>query len=301
MQLLRDIALVAGFDLMDSLRSRRALLLLLVFFAGSVSATLLFVEILSQIEAVAASALRVPATERPGALTESLRGSTELIEALTKMVGEEQLVRQILDLPVLALFYGWVALTFSPALSTFIAGGSVAGERASGSARFALGRTGRTAWAIGKLCGQALVLLVGLQVAALGVWLVGRVHTTGMPALDTALWLCRMGFRGWVYGLPWLGLAMGLSQLTRSVHVAWGLCIAGLILGGALRGILRLPRVAALAPTLAESLLQLLPGTHAMDLWRPELADRAPAVALLCAMGVVAFTLGHLRFLRVDA
>jgi ABC-type transport system involved in multi-copper enzyme maturation permease subunit len=301
MRLLRDIALVAGFDLMESLRSWRALLLLLLFLAGSVFATLIFVEVLNEIEQVAANALRVPATSRPGALTASLRQSDELIHALTNLVGEEQLVRQILGMPVLAIFYGWVALTFTPALSTFVAGGSVASERASGSARFALGRTGRTAWAVGKLCGQALVLLVGLQIAALGVWVVGMIRTTGMPPVETAVWLARMGLRGWVYGLPWLGLSLGLSQLTRSVYVAWGLCIGGLIVGGALRGALNLPVVVELAPAFIEAARTLLPGTHELDLWRPALVDRAPAMGLLAAMGVVGFTLGHLRFLRADA
>ncbi len=301
MRRLRDIWLVAGADLRESLRSWRALLLLLVFAAGSVGAALLFIEVLSQAEAVAARALRVPATDRPGALTSTLRESQELLQVLNDLIGDEAVVREVLEIPPIALFYGWVALTFVPALATFVAGGSVAGERASGAARFALARTDRTSWAIGKLAGAALLLFVGLQLAAVAVWVVGALQTTGMPLAETALWLTRMAGRGWIYGLPWLGLAVGISQMTRSTYLAWGLCIGGLILGGALRGALNLPRVEAWDPALIGAVRVLLPGSHELDLWRSDWADRAPAAAILLAQGIVAFTLGHLRFLRADA
>lgn len=301
MSRLRDVLLVASADLRESLRSWRALLLLLVFAAGSVAASLIFIEVLSQAEAVAARALRVPATERPGALTSTLRESDELLQVLNDLIGDADVVREVLEIPPIALFYGWVALTFVPALATFVAGGSVASERASGAARFALARTDRTSWALGKLAGAALLLFVGLQLAAAAVWVVGALRTTGMPWAETALWLTRMAGRGWIYGLPWLGLAVGISQLTRSTYLAWGLCLCGLILGGLLRGLLNIPAVEAWDPGLVGAARTLLPGSHELDLWRASWVDRGPATAVLAAQGVVAFTAGHLRFLRADA
>ena len=297
----KDVALVAAADLRESLRSWRALLLLLVFAAGSVGATLIFIELLSQAEQAAARALRVPPTLRPGTMTETLRQSKDLVHIFNDLVGDEAVVTELISMPPLAVFYGWVALTFAPALATFVAGGSVAGDRASGAAHFALARTDRTSWAIGKLVGGALLLFVGLQTAALAVWVVGALRTTGMPLGETALHLTAMASRGWIYGLPWLGLAVGISQLTRSTYLAWGLCIGGLILGGALRGFLNLPWVEAWEPTVIGSLRVLLPGSHELDLWRSSWMERAPATFILGAQGAVAFTLGHLRFLRADA
>jgi hypothetical protein len=54
-------------------------------------------------------------------------------------------------------------------------------------------------------------------------------------------------------------------------------------------------------PTLGETLMQVLPRAHSLDLWRPDLASRAPAMAILVAIGVCWFALGHFVFRRRDA
>ena len=93
---------------------------------------------------------------------------------------------------------------------------------------------------------------------------------------------------------------MGTSQLTRSVPWARVLALGSLVLGALGAGVLHLPRITSRAPVLASSLLQLYPNSHRLDLWRPELLERLPALIMLLALGFAAFTLGHQRFLRRD-
>jgi hypothetical protein len=85
------------------------------------------------------------------------------------------------------------------------------------------------------------------------------------------------------------------------VHWARGLAliglIAGAILGNLLGSSLGEKHLGVLGPTLA----QLYPGAHRVDLWRPELVDRAPAMIMLVSLGLSALSLGYWRFSRRDA
>ena len=298
---LRDTLVVARFDLAESLRSRRALVLLLLFIAGSMAAAGVFVTVLREIENTLAAQLLVASVDSPGAMTDRMMQSPELLDVLGGLLRDRDLASQLLTVPPLALFYGWVATFFGPALVVFTCGDAIASEVQSGSARFALFRTDRLSWASGKLMGQALLLLVGMLAGAGGVWLVGFGWLGHFVALDNAVWLLRLALRAWVYALSFLGLCMGVSQVLRTRWWALGASLAltlGVLVGGR---VLDTSWAVEQAPILAPTLAQLFPGAHRVDLWRPELADRLPALVLLPALGAAWFYLGHLVFRRRDA
>ncbi len=211
------------------------------------------------------------------------------------------LALSLLSVPPLALLYGWVALTFGPVFVVLTSGDAIASELSSGSARFALARSERSAWALGKLLGQALLLLAGILAGALASYVTGFVQLASFPLMDTALWMLRYALSAFVYGFAFLGLALGTSQLTRSVP--WSRAMAVLALAGvsAAAGVLGRDDVRERAPVLADSLRQFFPGAHRLDLWRPELADSGPALAVLVALGFAYFLAGHVRFARRDA
>lgn len=301
MRRLRDAALVAAFDLGESLRARRVLVLLALYVAGAMAATGGFVAVLRELEGQLASALAVPTTSRPGAMANSLMESQELRRMLRELVGDAALVDQLVQVPLLALFYGWLAFTFVPALVTFTSCDAVAGEVASGSSRFALARTDRLAWALGKAGGQAALLGVGVLGGALGAWLVGFFGLSGFPAMDTAIWLVKIGFRGWVNGLPYLGIALAASLVLRSPTPARALALFLLLGVGVGDTLLSADRVVEAAPVLLPTLRQLLPGSHTLDLWRPTLLERAPALVMQPTLAAAFFALGFARFNRRDA
>lgn len=298
---LRDILLVAGFDLLDSLRSRKALVLLVLYLAGSVGAALIFLEALSSVEAAAADTLRVAATEQPGTMTEQLMASEQFLDMVTALVRDRELARELVSVPPMALFYGWMSLTFVPILVTLTSADAVSAEVATGSVRFALFRTERVSWAVGKLAGQSALMACGILLGALGVYGVGLVRLAGFQPAESAAWLLAVSGRTWTYGFTWLGLSMGVSQLTRSVSRARGIALIALFGTGMLGGLLRTDRVRDFAPVLVDTLFQLFPQAYRVDLWRPELMDRLPAFVMLLALGGLFFAAGHAVFARRDA
>lgn len=298
---LRDALVVAAFDLQSSLRSRKALLLLGLYVAGAVAAAAGFVTMLRAIEDTAAQALSVAATEQPGAMTTSLMDNEQLLDVAAELTGDRELARELLGIPPLALFQGWLALTFVPALVVLTCSEAIASEVESGAARFALVRTSRGAWALGKLLGQAALMSTGLLLGAVACWVVGYGWTNSFAPVDNAFWMLRFTGRAAVSGFAWLGIVLGLSQLTRSTNRARVLGLLSLVVLGGSRVMLEhADPIREHIPVLADSLLQLLPGTHVMALWHPDLAERLPGIVILLAIGGAAFTLGHLRFARRD-
>merc|ERR1712096_295803 len=105
-------------------------------------------------------------------------------------------------------------------LAAMTASDAITGEIANGSCRFALFRTDEMTWVWGKFVGQAGLLAVGVAAGAAGVFAMGLHGLAEFDAGTTAIWLARLSLRAWVYGLAWLGIVMGISQVTRSVHWA---------------------------------------------------------------------------------
>jgi hypothetical protein len=297
---IRDALVVAEQDLAESLRSRKALVLLGLYLAGALAACGIFVRVLQEVETVVADQLRVAHTSKPGTMTRALMESDELQDVLTGLIGDPVLAAELVRIPPMALFYGWVALTFVPALVAMTSSDAIAGELATGSARFALVRTDRTSWAVGKLIGQASLIGVGISLGAVGAYVVGWSGLLTFEPTDTAVWLARLSIRAWVYSIAWLGIVMGAGQLTRSVPGARGLGLLALVLLGTASVALGSPFVMDKAPILAPTVHQLLPGAHQLDLWRPDLALRMTAIGALITIGLAAFALGHQRLLRVD-
>ena len=298
---LRDLLLVAQFELADALRSRGVLGLLLVYLAGSVTGAAAFVSALASVEKALAAQLAVATTSKPGNITDALRDNEQFRQILGDLVGDASLVDALVAIPPMALFYGWLALTFVPALVVLSSCDTIAAELGSGSARYALARTDRLSWVLGKLTGQAALMAVGIAIGALGCWVVGFGWLAHFDAAGTAWWLLRLGSRAWVYGFAYLGLALGVSQLVRSANGARALAIAALIAVGVGRQILGIGYIAQHYPILSSTLLPLFPGYHAMDLWRPDLGGRGPAMVMLLALGGTFFALGHAVLVRRDA
>jgi ABC-type transport system involved in multi-copper enzyme maturation permease subunit len=299
---LRDIAVVAGYELGEALRSRRVLILTLLFVGGAVAGTLVFVELLESLEATLAEALAVAEPGKPGAVTAALMQSPEFLRMLGRLVRDDALASELAGLPPLALFYGWLGLTFLPVLIMLSSAETISSELASGSVRFSLLRTDRLSFSLGKLAGQTLLLAVGIACGALAVWVTGYLSLGSFEAGRSALWLGFLSIRIGFYAFAHVGLAVGLSHLTRSVPLSRALALGSLFVLGALWGVGRYSDVVREhAPGLADALLTLVPRSHMLELWQPALSDRLPALLMLVALGVVYFALGYGYRARRDA
>ena len=302
MNAFRDAALVAWFDLFESIRSRKFLALLVLHLLGAVVSTAGFVEVLKEIENTLADTLAVAATDKPGAMTSSLMASEEFQEVLARLLKDADLAAELVGMPPVALFYSWLIFFALPVLVIFTSSDAISSELASGSARFAMFRTSRMAWAVGKLGGQTLLMAIMIFAGAIGVWLVGYFQFGSFDGPATAWWLGRYGLRAVVYGFAFLGLALGASQLTANVNGSRALGLLFLILFGVGGRMVTSEHFLALdwVPQWIDTFAPLFPVAHKIDLYRPAVVDRAPALVMLFGLGIAFFVAGHWRLSRRD-
>lgn len=300
MSALRDAWIVASFELVEALRSKRVLVLALLYVGGAVAGSVLFIDLLASIEATLASTLMVADPSKPGAMTRALIESEQFRAVVSGLIRDPKLTDRLITLPPLATFYGWLSLTFLPVLVMLTSVESITQELQSGSARFSLVRCDRLSWAVGKLLGQSALMLASLALGSLATLIVGLFRMQGVEVVPTLLWLLMLSARASIYGFAYVGLALGLSQLTRSVQVARALGLGVLALLGILRAVLDSDWTIERIPVLAASLRVVLPRSHQLDLWRPEVSERMPAMVMLVALGISYFAIGHLVRKRRD-
>lgn len=295
----RSALTVAGHELADSVRSRRALVLLILYFLGALAATLLFVKVLHEVENRVESALGVTKSNRAGGATSSLWKNELFRDALVNLTGDKKLALELLSLPPLGVFYGWLSFAFAPLMVVLLSATRIADEVWSGSVRFVLFRTSRLAWCMGKFIGQACLLLAALLVSAAAAWFVGWVRLAAFDPGANAWAITFFAVKAWVYALAFLGLALGVSQMVTSPNMAAALSFVALVVMGI---------VGAVADHLAgggwrrvwELVHLLTPGGHQMDLWRLDMAHSLPAAVFLLALAIAYMLIGHARFSRRD-
>ena len=289
---LAKIWVVAQHDLVDSFRSKRVIALFLLFVAGSVGGALMFLATLHGIEASASEMLQQGGQARSALTSADLAKSPAVRELVAKLVGNESLARELLDLPPLAVFFGWMGFAFLPLVSVLVSIERISADFATGYARFAFVRVSRLSWSLGKLLAQMLLIAGLLLVAAVCVFGIGLERGGTFDAKPTLLWLGIFSLRLCVFSFAYVGLALGLSQLTRSPPVARALAVAALIALVISRWVLESGWLARIAPQLVY-LTRLLPGTHELALWRSSWDSNLVATAALLALGSAYFMLGY--------
>jgi ABC-type transport system involved in multi-copper enzyme maturation permease subunit len=214
-------------------------------------------------------------------------------------VGSEGVAAEILSVPPLALFYSWTALAFTPALILMTAPRRISEEVSTGSLRLALVRTTRLRWCAGKFAGQFAIVLAAVLLSGVGAWCTGRLRMPEADGIELARYLIVYALKAGCYALPFVGLALGVSQLTRSPNQAVLFAFSGWVVlgqaawisrrfaGGGWRRILRVTR-------------EIVPQAHRLDLWRLDWRHALPAATSLVALGLLYFALGYLRFRRRD-
>ncbi len=286
---------MAGFDLLESLRSRKAIMLLALYLLGSLGASGIFIRILS--------ALQDRLQEQMGHAVRmheimASPGMTRLVGALA---GDPEVAKAIVTIPPMAIFYGWLAIHFVPLLILFTSSDAISGDVSSGAVRFSLFRTDRISWAVGKLVGQTCLMAVGVLVGALGCWVMGLVWLDQMPVADTGYWLVRISGRAIVYSFAYLGMVMCASQMARTNARAGGLALVIMFFCWLSATVLQAGPIQKRAPTLTAVLARLFPGGHQLALWHPSLVRSGSAMLALIAIGLAFFALGFWRFNARDA
>ena len=293
-----DVALVAWFELFRAVRTWRAVALLVLYGVASAGAAYLFAEFIGLLENAMADQLGVARTETPGAMMSDLLDSQQLIEVLTAMTGSGDLARQLLDIPLPALFFLWLGFLLVPFFAASASAECIATDTRTRAIRFELLRTSRIELVLGRFVGQLLLTALASATSAVVMWGVTMWAMTGVPAGALAGWLAYYALRTWAFAVPFVGVGVATSQLTTSSAWARVMAIGATAGSWVAYGFARWLEDDR-APVVADLLLQLLPQGWIRDMWSPGAGWLASAVA--CgALGLGALAVGYLRFHRRD-
>lgn len=293
------IWLVARHELADSLRSRRVMVMGLLYFAGSVAATAIFITVLQKLEGQLSTALGLAASNKTGSVTATLWKSESFRQMMIALIGDKALAKSLLDIPPLALFYAWLSFAFTPALVMLTSASRISEEIWSGSARFVLFRIPRLHWCFGKFAGQAVQIAIALLLSAAGAWLTGFFRMNFFEPQATALAMLLFAGKAWIYSLAFLGVALGISQLCSGPNLAMAMSFLALIVMAILGGL-----SSAFAGDgwrrLWDLLNSLTPSSHQLNLWWGDSAHAIPATVFLLTLCCVYLLAGFARFSRRD-
>ncbi|MCX7825709.1 MAG: ATP-binding cassette domain-containing protein [Verrucomicrobiae bacterium] len=226
---LRNTWVITLHELADSIRSRRAIVLLILYTLNAIVATLLFVRVLHELENQLEKAAGVTKSETVGGTTSALWKNRGFREMLSHLVGNRETAEKLLETPPLPLFYGWLSFFYTPLLVMLMSASRISEEIWSGSVRFAMFRTSRLSWCVGKYAGQALQLLVALLLSGLAAWITGWLRMAFFDPGANAAAIMVFSLKAWVYGLAFLGLAMGVSQTIASPHLATAVGVIAMV------------------------------------------------------------------------
>ncbi len=296
----RAWACVTRNELADAVRSRRAGVVLLLYIAIAALTMNVFLSGLQRIERSLAEALSIPSSNTPGITTHSLWQSERFRQIVGEAVRDKSLVKDLFGTPPEILAYGALSFFYTPLLVILLTAHRIAEERASGSARYVLLRVPRLVWVFGKMGGQAILLLASLLAGAVAAWCVARYRMPDLQGWGTMLGMIQWSLRSWVFAMGFLGLSLGISQMTRMPGLASALGVLSLIIlsvlntlaeffsGPGLRQLWDLGRV-------------LSPFPWRTDLWRSSPMDFGPAALMVFCLGLCYVLLGYLAWRRRDA
>jgi ABC-type transport system involved in multi-copper enzyme maturation permease subunit len=294
----RKLGIVARFELLEAIRSRLFIVAMTLYGAGAALGSYVFIKTVQAAEAAARQSLAASMGLDEAKLPANLVREKAL-PLFTSLVDDVATRQQLLRMPPLSIFYGYMALNLVAALVLVVSAGTMASDISSGAARYTLFRCDRFTWAAGKLLGQEALLAAGLGVGALAAGGVGMTLESGFQP-ETWVWLLRTSFRAWLYANAYLGIFAGISLMAGSPLKAraFGL-FAWLGLGIAYSTVTadlanqRIPWLHYLGV--------LFPAAHHHALWSPNWGTYLPAAVALLLIGGCGFFLGHRVFQGRDA
>ncbi len=294
------ICQIAAAECSGAVRSRRALVTILLYLVLSVLSMNGTISAMGRMEKELVTALRLPESEKTGIVSATIWKSRPFRRMVRKSVGDE-VFEDIAGRHPVELFYAWLVFAFVPLLAVMVAGNRISDDLRSGSARYMLVRVTRAEWAVGKFVGQILMTAIALAVSALGAWVVALFRLSGVGAVPLLAGMFGWGLRALVYSVVWLGVALGLSQTTHSGSRATALGIVAIFVFLVLTQLLAHYGKSNDWRAVLENFDVLIPYVPRMLLWRRGMAPLLAGTGHLFALGIFYFSFGHVFLARMDA
>ena len=283
-------------ELLSSVRTRRALVVLVLYLAASLLTMYGCISALGKMEDQLAETLQLPTGAKSGVVSTALWKSRPFQRMVKSLVDDDLVYADIKGLHPAELIYAGFAFFYVPLLTVLIASNRVADDLHSGAVRYMITRVTRFEWSLGKYFGNALLMLPALLAGAAAAWGVAAARLAGADSLALLAPMLVWAVKAWTLSLAYLGMALGVSHLTRSGAKATALGVLALVACAAV------PKALShWLPSAASALNAAFPATSEHSLWRASFRPVALASLWLAALGLCYLTAGYAFFSRRDA
>lgn len=302
MNFLRSVWITARQEWADAIRSKRALVFMVLFIAASTGMVQGFIFGLQEVEKVLLSTLQLPSSREVGVATLSLWDSPMFKERMEDWTDDQELAASLMGSPPISLIYCLLAFYFAPWLVILVGTNRVSDELATGSARFVLTRISPLAWSLGKFIGIALLIIPALLLAAVAAWISAYFRLSIFQPGDAVFHLLIMSGKVWLVCLYYLGLSIGVSQLTRSSTLATVYGIVAALFLSLLNGLPHIPYFKNSDTWMQfwDAIGMLIPHGYRNDLWWNDAGHLVPAAFMLIILGLLWLMLGCTWMSRSD-
>lgn len=291
---------VACYEWFDALRSRRALVVLLLYMTAAVCNMNWSINLLHKLESELVTLLQLPPSEHTGVVSTTLWKSKPFQRLMKEMTQNDLVLQDITGKHPVELIYAWFAFFYTPLLVVLVAGSRIAEDLGSGAVRYVIFRISRASWTLGKFIGQALMIGFALVISGIGAYAVAKFRLAGSGTPDLFLNMVQWSLRAWIFSFPYLGLAMGLSHLTKSASKATVMGIFAIAVCFAVAIMLRHFTADTGWRSYLPYLNVLVPEDHKMYMWRNSLAPLVTGTVYLTTLGCCYLLSGYAIFRRRD-
>ena len=297
---LARVGRVAAMEWGLAVRSRRAMVMTLLFLAVAAGVMYLTITTFMLLEREVLGSLGLPTDGVPGSAMMTLWKSKPFVRFVEHVSGGSLVFADIKGRHPILLVYAAFLFQIVPLLTLLVSAPRVAVDIRSGAARYWLVRVTRTEWSLGKFLGEALMLASAMAVGALAAW---GVVLARLPLAHGAAMLPGIldwTIRAWVYAFAWLGLFLGLSHLVKSGGKATALCILALLVTVAWAPLLDYLAESVAGLGWASHFDALVPNSAWTLLWRRSLPAVLEGVVRLASLAFFYLALGAAVFRRRD-
>lgn len=226
---LRDGWLIAMFDLRESIRTRRALVLALLYVLVASITSYIYVQVVNLAQEVTTHAIgelhdtgdKLAAAAAVGAAEST--GYTGLLYVLAG--GDANIAGHLATYPPMVMIFAWFSLGALPWLIALTSYDLVAGDLHLRTVRFVVLRTSRGAFVVGKLLSQVLLVALIAGLGMIPVLLIGSAYLPGFDIFANFLALLRAWPILALYAFAVLGPVACASQLVRGPGAARALAL----------------------------------------------------------------------------
>lgn len=290
---------ITCYEWFTAIRSKRAIVILLLYMAAAICTMNFSINALQKMEQELVKLLQLPESEEVGVVSKTLWQSKPFKRIMKHVAHNDDVYNDLIGKHPAELIYAWLVFFYTPLLVVLVSANRISDDIGSGVIRYIAFRSSRFTWSFGKFLGQAGMIGGALLLSGIGAYIVALIRLHG-TTFDLFINILEWSLRAWLYSLPFLGLSMGLSHLTRSGSKATIMGILSISGCFIISAIAHFTEDATGWKAIFSYLATLAPETHKVFLWRSSGAALATGATWMITLALCYLFLGYTAFRKRD-